>query len=202
MYRGLIWGSAMRRMTSVGLRFVAKALMTATIPLTFTLPIPAKGLMIFKIDKSRDVNEVRDRIFPCEVGWQSFLLAARLEKTEAPVLKGIIWSFVVEEQTKTILNRATAHFGSRFRRQEREFYPGDPAFYAILGSVLGILTMRMLTDHKRIIGYRTVVKVVLFGHDPAKVFERSNARSVMIVLSEPRIQNPIPTAALTRITMT
>ena len=44
-----------------------------------------------------------------------------------------------------------------------EYTQYDNGFFAILGSDLGGSTARMILDHKKEIGYRTVERLVIFG---------------------------------------
>ena len=70
----------------------------------------------------------------------------------------------------------------------REYLPLDEGFFALLGSVNGSNTMRMLVDHKRHVGHKTVEKMVVLpcAHGAADVDDFKKQRSFVLVLSNKR----------------
>ena len=70
----------------------------------------------------------------------------------------------------------------------REYLPLDEGFFALLGSVNRSSTMRMLLDHKKHIGHKTIEKIVIlpcaYRADDVNNFEIH--RSFMLVLSNKR----------------
>lgn len=129
------------------------------------------------------------RLWPSEVGWQSFCIAAARDKVPQNKLRTIIMHFVVEKQTRMVIFEAARN--SSFTQSGADGYrvytEHDNGFFAILGSVLGSSAVRILSDHKRDIGYRTVERIVVFGktdegedYDKAKSLQgsrRSDYRS-------------------------
>lgn len=70
----------------------------------------------------------------------------------------------------------------------REYTKYHSGFFALLGSVNGASTMRMLLDHEEEIGFRIVDKVVVFAENEVEQIEEfGKLRSFMIVLSDPRM---------------
>ena len=78
---------------------------------------------------------------------------------------------------------------SDFTRDEelhRELTDTDPGFFAVLGSINGYSTMRMLRDHRQAVGFRTVERVLLLKTDDRKIPEEGKAPTFMMLLSSPR----------------
>jgi len=101
--------------------------------------------------------------------------------------------FVINESTQRVIGEAFKHCSHTREGPERgriEYTTQDQGFYALLRSVNGKSTMRMLLDHKSHIGYRTVEKVIVIGDsddkEPKLKLEGPEARSFMILLSEKR----------------
>ena len=70
----------------------------------------------------------------------------------------------------------------------REYLPLDEGFLALLGSVNGSNTMRMLLDHKNHVGHKTIEKIVVLpcANDAADVDDFQKHRSFVLVLSKKR----------------
>ena len=83
--------------------------------------------------------------------------------------------------------RAEATFANR-EDGYREYLPLDEGFFALLGSVNGSSTMRMLLDHKAHIGFQTIERIVVLprARGTADVHDFQKSRSFMLMLSNKR----------------
>ena len=136
------------------------------------------------------------RLHPSEVGWQSFLMATRKEIVSPRKLRAIIQYFIVNKPTKSVIfevlrNSTVTRSGPNGYREYSEL---DNGFFALLGSLLGTSTMRMLLDHKAQIGYKTIEKVVLL-EDSESLPEDGllKSRTMMLILSDERRKPMSPT---------
>ncbi|KAK2798739.1 hypothetical protein FQN50_008720 [Emmonsiellopsis sp. PD_5] len=134
--------------------------------------------------KSRDQNPAGKKLWPSEVLWQSWKMVAKRQQANPSNLRVIVRYVIVEECTQRVIWQAHRASGSG-PESYREYTEFDEGYYAILGSTNGASTMRMLIDHKRDIGYRTVDKVIVLP-DAAFTSEEPKSQSFMIVLSGPR----------------
>ncbi|KAI9849461.1 MAG: hypothetical protein M1837_004081 [Sclerophora amabilis] len=111
-----------------------------------------------------DKNPEGQRLRPSEVTWQSFLLAAERDQVQASSLRVIVRNFVINRMTRLAIWQSARESTSVDEEVpdlgKRVYSARDDGFYAMLGSVNGASTMRMLLDHKQEIGYRTVDRVV------------------------------------------
>ena len=152
-------------------------------------------LMIWENKKSNDVNELGKRLFPSEIGWQTFLMAAKEDgqKEGSTNIRVILNYFIVNEEVLQAIHWANrnSHSARDGENGHREYSENDDGFYAILGSALGACNMRMLIDHKASTGYRFVDRVIVLEDDLGTKYQRG--RSFMIVLSERR-QRPAQSA--------
>ncbi len=105
--------------------------------------------------------------------WQSFIMAAATDNIPPKNLRVIIQNFIVEEQTKMVIYEAyrTPTCTRSGPNGYREYTELDNGFFALLGSVLGSSTMRMLLDHNTDIGYRTVERVVVFAKNNTEEYD-------------------------------
>ena len=146
-------------------------------------------LLCYENHKDRDDHAEGMRLHPSEVGWQSFLMATNEDRVSSTKLRAIIQHCIVNTPTKKVIYEVARSSACTRSGPDGylEYTELDNGFFAILGSVLGTSTMHMLIDHKSQIGYRTVEKVVVFGYRKSgATLEHEKARTVMIVLSDPR----------------
>lgn len=138
--------------------------------------------------KERDNNREEMRLWPSEVGWQSFANTTTADAVSMSELRGIIQYHIIREATKDVIFHVLRSSTFLLEKSDgyREYTNRDSGFFAIMGSVLGSSSMRVFIDHKSQIGYRTVEKVIVFGLENA-VYE--NARNIMIVLSDRRLRS-------------
>ena len=139
-------------------------------------------------DKRRDSDP--PSLWPSEVIWQSFVMVTEKEQTSPSDLRCVIRHSVKNYRTRMVTWQA-ARENAIFPVHEdghREYLPLDEGFFALLGSVNGASTMRMLLDHKKHIGHKTIEKIVVLpcAHDAADVYDFSKHRSFMFVLSNKR----------------
>ena len=139
-------------------------------------------------DKGRDSDP--PSLWPSEAIWQSFVMVADKEQTSPSDLRYVIRHSVKNERTRMVIWQA-ARENAIFPMLEngyREYLPLDEGFFALLGSVNGSSTMRMLLDHKKHIGHKTVEKIVVLPctHHAADVNDFRKHRSFMLVLSNER----------------
>jgi hypothetical protein len=137
--------------------------------------------------KSRDENAPDDKLWPSEILWQSWVMAAKAQGSQPSDLHAIVRSMIVNESTKRVIWRAANR--STFTRQGPDHYTEyterDQGYHAFLGSVNGASSMRMLLDHKAALGYRTVERVMILGNKDLTL-TKPEARTVVVLLSSPR----------------
>ena len=93
-------------------------------------------------------------------------------------------NFVTNEETKQIIWESLKHSAATREglvRGHVEYSLLDNGFDALLGSPNGKTMMRMLSDHKNHIGYKTVERVVLVGDDEL-VLNGPETRSFLVML--------------------
>ncbi|TAQ86128.1 hypothetical protein B7494_g5549 [Chlorociboria aeruginascens] len=154
--------------------------------------------------KGRDENGPGQRLWPSEILWQSWLVAVKKQKSKPSDLHVVVRFRVVNETTMRLIwesaRRSTCTMEGG--KGMREYTNWDQGYHAILGSPNGGSTMRMLLDHKREIGYRTVERVVVLEEDKLAL-DKPQARSFLILLSPrrtppTRIPRPPATARKTK----
>lgn len=111
---------------------------------------------------------------------------------------------VQNERTRMVIWQAAREPAISPTREDgyREYLPPDEGFFALLGSVNGSSTMRMLIDHKGRIGYKTVMKIIVFGcNSAADTGDFRKHRTFMIVLSNEQkpIELELPQATVNRV---
>ena len=139
-------------------------------------------------------NRRRDSDPPCmwpsEVIWQSFVMVADEEQTSPSDLRCIVRHSVENHCTRMVIWQAARENANSPMHDNgyREYLPLDEGFFALLGSVNGASTMRMLLDHKVDLGHKTIQKIVVFGclNGAAEVDDFAKHRSFMLVLSNKR----------------
>ena len=140
-------------------------------------------------DKRRDTHP--PDLWPSEIIWQSWAMTVEKENVELSSLRSIIRDSLVNINTRMIIWQA-AREDAIFPVGEngsRQYLPLDPGFFALLGSVNGCSTMRMLLDHKVQTGFKTVERIVVFPCvEAADVDDFGKSRSFIIVLSDQRRQ--------------
>jgi hypothetical protein len=137
--------------------------------------------------KHRDENAPGERLWPSEILWQSWIMAVNAQRSRPSNLQAIVRFRVVNESTMSVIWHA-ARLSTCIREglhDYREYTKWDQGYHAILGSVNGASTMRMLLDHKAQIGYRTVERVVVLG-DNQLTLEEPEHRSFLLLLSSRR----------------
>ena len=75
---------------------------------------------------------------------------------------------------------------TRDEKSHRELTDTDPGFFAVLGSINGYSTIRMLRDHRQAVGFRTVERVLLLKTEDGDIPEDKQAPTFMMLLSSPR----------------
>ncbi|KAL8725069.1 MAG: hypothetical protein Q9181_006554 [Wetmoreana brouardii] len=95
-------------------------------------------------------------------GW---LAIVKQQQSTPSSLRTILRSLVINEATQRVIWEASRR--STFTREgpdnHRQYTEDDEGFFAILGSINGANTMRMLRDHHAAVGYRTVSRVMIIG---------------------------------------
>lgn len=138
--------------------------------------------------KDRDENTPGQKLWPSEILWQSWMMVVRAQRSRPSNLQAIVRFCVVNESTKSVIWHAARH--STCTREGPghcvEYTKWDQGYHAILGSVNGASSMRMLLDHKALMGYRTVERVVVLG-DRTLTLEEPKAQSFILLLSPRRI---------------
>ena len=138
--------------------------------------------------KVNDQNSPDKQLWASEVIWQSWFHLAKIEERAASCLQTIGQYFVTNEETSQIIWESL-QFSAATREGPTtghvEYTPLDNGFYALLGSPNGKAMMRMLSDHKSHIGYKTVERIVLVGDD-SLVLDEPETRTFLLVLSNQR----------------
>ena len=142
-------------------------------------------LLVNEIHKDCDKSRPGQRFNPSEMAWQSSLLGIEQDGVQLSTLRCIVVSHIVNDNTKNGISETTRVSTSTLSKEHghKEFTEVDDGFYALLGSVLGKMAMHMLLDHKAEMRYRSVDRLVLVVK---KNLDPSNARSFVILLSDPR----------------
>ena len=138
--------------------------------------------------KIKDQNSPDKQLWASEVIWQSWLHLAKIEGRAASCLRTVGQCFVTNEETKQIIRESLKHSAATREGPVRghvEYSPLDNGFYALLGSPNGKAMMRMLSDHKSHIGYKTVERIVLVGDDKL-VLSEPETRTFLLLLSNRR----------------
>jgi len=137
--------------------------------------------------KHRDENPPNERLWASEVLWQSWVKVVNVQRTRPSDLQAIVRFRVVNRSTMQVIWRAAIN--STCTREadhhHREYTELDQGYYAILGSINGASSMRILLDHKTEIGYRTVERVIVLG-DKQLTLAVPEHRSFILVLSSRR----------------
>lgn len=134
-------------------------------------------------DKRRDETPDDGRLFPSEIIWQSWCRVAHRQSIPVSNLRVIVRLFVINEASKRVIEETLVHSScTRGETTHFEYSEVDQGFYALLGSINGASSMRMLIDHKEALGFRTVERVVILSQKdaPEGVIP---SRTLMILLS-------------------
>ena len=124
------------------------------------------GVMICSENiKIRDKNAPEKKLWPSEILWQSWTTVARTQGSRPGDLKVIVRSWIVNEETQRVIQQATklSTCTREGPRDYKEYIEWDQDYHAILESVNGASTMKMLLDHKAAIGFRTIERVLILG---------------------------------------
>lgn len=165
------------------------------------------GVMICNENfKNRDENATEKQLWPSEILWQSWTTVARTQGSRPGDLKVIVRSWIINKPTQRVIWQAAKLSTCTMEgpRDHKEYTEWDQGYHAILGSVNGASTMRMLLDHKAAIGFRTIERVMVLGKlDVQLGVEEPQARSVVFLLSSRRapptgIPRPSSTTRQTR----
>lgn len=138
-------------------------------------------------DKDKDKAAPEDKIFPSEILWRSWVKVAKKNSVPLSKLRVITRYFIIIEASKAVIKDTWAY--SDFTRDEkfhRELTDTDPGFFAVLGSINGYSTIRMLRDHRQAIGFRTVERVLLLKTQDGEIPKNGQAPTFIILLSSPR----------------
>ena len=125
-------------------------------------------------------------------------VSAEKEQTSPSRLRMIVRHGVVNERTRMVIWQAAREPAMSRTRQDgyKEYFPPDQGFFALLRSVNGSSTMRMLLDHKDRIGYKTVMNIIVFACNSAADADKfEKHRTFMIVLSNERRPMELPQAS-------
>ena len=125
------------------------------------------GVVIANMNnKTNDDSPADERLFPSEILWQSWCRVSSRLSIPVSNLRVIVRLFVVNEESKRVIEETLLH--SSCTREETthcEYTDGDEGFYALLGSINGASSMRMLIDHREALGFRTVERVVVLRNE-------------------------------------
>ena len=113
---------------------------------------PNNGVVIANLnDKSNDVNAEEDKMSPSEILWQSWCRVANRNSVPVSNLRAIVRYFIANEASQRVIKDVLNHsFSSRDVEDHLGYTELDDGFFAILGSVNGASSMRMLLDHREI----------------------------------------------------
>ena len=149
---------------------------------------PANGVVIANFNnKDKDMAAPEDKIFPSEILWRSWVKVA--EKSSVPLskLRVVVRYFITNEASKAVIKDTWAYSDcTRDEEFHRELTDTDPGFFAVLGSINGYSTMRMLRDHRQAVGFRTVERVLLLKTEDREIPKDDKAPTFMMLLSSPR----------------
>lgn len=133
--------------------------------------------------------EPERKLFPSEVLWQSWVFEAKGRGSRSSGLKAIVRFCIINEGTQSVIWESI-HRSNCTRTGDNhhvEYTAPDDGYYAILGTVNGASTMRMLLDHKAGMGYRTVERVIILGDEKLEaLLAKEQRRSLLILLSARR----------------
>lgn len=159
-----------------------------------------KCLVNYSNFKAYDLNPRFQRLWPSEAVWQSWILAGdRLPSFDPSCLRIIARTAVINLSARRAIWYAARRSTSLVEDPSTGYAvytKEDDGFYAILGSINGASSMRLLIDHKAELGNRIVDKIIVVGGLPGRRngvdldlrddFTRS--RSFLLVLSERRTE--------------
>lgn len=139
--------------------------------------------------KDKDKNLDGQRLWPSEVLWQCYQQAANDAGVATSKLQFIVRYCVVNKSSLIAIWQA-ARFStatSEGPNGSKVYSPPDDGFFAVLGSPNGASTMRMLIEHKSLIGYRKVERVLIDGCEAQEHTEDDRkSRTFVIELSNTR----------------
>ena len=143
---------------------------------------PRNGVVIANLnDKTKDFSAEEDKIFPSEILWQSWCRVASRNSVPFSNLRTIVRYFIANEASQRIIKDVLDHsFSSRDVEDHLGYTELDDGFFAILGSVNGASSMRMLLDHRQALRFRTAERVVLLKQ------KKRTYPIFIILLSSPR----------------
>ncbi len=136
-------------------------------------------------DKRKDETPDDGRLFPSEIIWQSWCRMAHRQSIPVSNLRVIVRLFVINKSSKRVIEETLLHSScTRGETTHFEYTEADQGFYALLGSINGASSMRMLIAHKEALGFRTVERVVVLRKEAPEGIIPS--RTLMILLSSKR----------------
>jgi hypothetical protein len=122
------------------------------------------------------------------------MMAAQAQRSTPSNLQAIVWFVVVNESTKSVIWNAAKRLTCTREDlyDHREYTKWDHGYHAILGTMNGASTMRMLLDRKAQTGYRTVERVVVLGDKQLKLDKPENSSFVLLLSSRRTTPTKIP----------
>ena len=141
-----------------------------------------------KNDKRRDKNPPGQNFWPFEALFQSYRLVCKSQGVRLSTLQMIIRHCVVNSATKDAITQSAQQstFSDEGPLGYKVYTKIDDGFYAILGSVNGNNTYKVLRDHKRALGYRVVEKIVVLPVATHLRDAENPSRTLLFTLSERR----------------
>ena len=139
--------------------------------------------------KDRDENAPEKQLWPSKILWQSWTTVAKTQGSRPGDLKVIVRSWIVNKPTQRVIWQAAKLSTCTVQgpRDHKEYTEWDQGYHAILGSVNGASSMRMLLDHKAAISFWTIKRVLVLGKLEVQLgVEEPQARSVVFLLSSRR----------------
>ena len=138
-------------------------------------------------DRSQAANPVGERLRASEVLWQSWINVVRTQRTRPSDFLAIVRLCIVNAATNQIIWKAATNSicTREAEHNHREYNELDHGYYAILGSINGASSMRMLLDRKTKTGYRTVEHVVVLGNESFTT-KKPEHHSFILILSSRR----------------
>ena len=101
-------------------------------------------------DERTDLSPDDERLFPSDIIWQSWCRVAHRQSIPVSNLRVIVRFVVVNKAFKRVIEETLLH-SSCTRKETTNFgyTDADEGFYALLGNINGVSSMRMLIDHKK-----------------------------------------------------
>jgi hypothetical protein len=139
-------------------------------------------ILVIETYKENDKAPEGKKVWPSEVIWQSWRLAAVAEGGSPSDLRRIVVDTIKNDFTQAVISQAeNLSTGQWCGNLCRLYTPKYDGFYAILGSQNGKGIVRLLLDHKKEIGYWTISSVFVLKSEL-----ETGSPSLLFELSEPR----------------